>query len=205
MRTHLFWPLALLALTIGDARIRAQDLSLPSDSASSSSKRPRTTGTYVRISGTFSRNVGGIIPSGRRGVLPINLGMTVQPIVIMPTQSSSEMASGVDLDVVRPSQRFPARDQTKPEKAAPPETPPLPGIDLSRPKPPAPKEEQGVPADPSRLMDLGMAAAAREEYGKAASRFRQVTEAAQHMALGYFLRAQAEFALGQAPTDGRPH
>ena len=44
-------------------------------------------------------------------------------------------------------------------------------------------------------MDLGRAAFAEQAFGTAARRFGQVTEVAPHLPLGYFLRAEAEFAL----------
>jgi hypothetical protein len=116
MRTHFFWPLALLALCLGETHLRAQELDIPSGDSGSGS-RPRARGWYVRISGVFSRTPGGPMNLGRRTGFPVNLGMTAQPIVIVPVQSSD--GTGVDLDVTRPSGRFPARDQAKPENTPP--------------------------------------------------------------------------------------
>jgi hypothetical protein len=121
--------------------------------------------------------------------------------------------SGVDLDVIRPSRRFGNGVEKVPEKVSPPPEAPLPGIDISKPKapqrpddrppqpPPPPRPPVEVdkrdPDDPWRLMDLGRAAFAQQEFGKAVWRFGQVTEVSPNMPLGYFLRAQAEFALGK--------
>jgi hypothetical protein len=217
MRTHIGWPLALLALGLGEIQVRAQDIPVsPYDVYSG--KRTRYHGSYVRISSVVSRMPGPIL-GGPRAVQPTNISATTQPIIIMPPPSTD--LSGVDLDVVRPPWRqgnLPARvierdSESGLEKALPPAEPlPLGGIDLSKPKPsdvrpplpapiPAPSppapEDRRDPDDPWRLMDLGRAAFAGQEFGTAARRFGQVTEVAPHLPLGYFLRAQAEFALGK--------
>jgi len=116
MRTHIFWPLALLALGLGETQIRAQELfSLPTDSGSSGS-RTKSRGWYVRISGTISRSVGAPVGFGRRAAVPSSIQATVQPIVIVPLPSSD--VAGVDLDVVRPSRRFgPAAEKVAPRSA----------------------------------------------------------------------------------------
>jgi hypothetical protein len=147
----------------------------------------------------------------------------VTPIVVVSPPESD--LGGVDLDVVRPPWRqgsAPARTiergpesppERAPEKIAPPAAPRPPGIDLSKPKPPdappppppkpaplpppQPGEDRRDPDDPWRLMDLGRAAFAQQEFGNAARRFRQVTEVAPNLPLGYFLLAQADFALGK--------
>jgi hypothetical protein len=117
MRTHIFWPLALLALGIGETQIRAQEpiSSVTATYSESSGSRTKSGGWYVRISASVSRNVGQV-GVGRRPSVPVTVGATVQPIVIVPVPSTG--ASGVDLDVVRPSLRFgPAGEKVAPRAA----------------------------------------------------------------------------------------
>jgi tetratricopeptide (TPR) repeat protein len=130
----------------------------------------------------------------------------VTPIVVAPPDDD---LSGVDLDVVRPRRRVasaperipPPREPRSPEVVKPPpddqQPERLPKPASPPPPPPKPEEDRRDPNDPWRLMDLGKAAFTNQEYGNAARRFGQVTEVAPNLPLGYFLRAQAEFALGK--------
>jgi hypothetical protein len=217
MRTHIGWPLALLLLGIGETQLRAQDFYYRPSNTSSDVKPVKYHGSYVRISAGVMRMPGPIM-GGPRAVQPTNISTTLQPIIIMPPPSSGDL-SGVDLDVVRRMGVSPGRvlerdsEGTTPLKTLPPAEPAsLAGIGLSKPKqadspqplstpisapPSAPPEDRRDPDDPWRLMDLGKAAFANQEYGTAARRFRQVTEVAPNLPLGYFLLAQAELALGK--------
>jgi hypothetical protein len=222
MRRHIGWPLTFFTLILTAAELRAQWPYYPPDWGVSGSG---VSFTYTRrsysVSGYVSNayGLGGFYPPFGRSFgysqRQVIVQQVVTPIILQPPPAPEPDLSPLDLDVIRPSRRFPARAETPPERVPPPEPPPLPGIDISRPKPPprpedkppplpvppAPKppptEEQRAPDDPWRLMDLGKAAFLKEEFGKAAWRFRQVTEVAPTLALGYFLRAQAEFALGK--------
>jgi hypothetical protein len=117
---------------------------------------------------------------------------------------------GYDLDALPPKKANPAKD-AEPEPA--PEFKGMPGVDVSVPKkplrpedvPPMPKEPDPKPRpEPrdgfdknARPVDFGLWAFARGEYGLAAQWFRQATVAEPKAARGYFLLAQAEFALGK--------
>jgi hypothetical protein len=218
MRKHLGWPLALLAFAIGETQVRGQWPYFPPYDVSGSGFSITVTRRGYRFSGYVSRSygLGGLFgPFGSsfgyssRQVIVQNV---VTPIVVVPPPESD--LSGVDLDVVRPTRRGAAAPEKVPETIPPPADRRPPGIDISKPKPPQrpddrpppkpapppppqPGEDKRDPDDPWRLMDLGRAAFAKQEYGTAARRFRQVTEVAPTLPLGYFLRAQAEFALGK--------
>jgi hypothetical protein len=118
--------------------------------------------------------------------------------------------AGVDLDVVKPQNQ----QRRVPEQVPSPPEPALPGVDVSvprprvlpgeqpakpepapRPPPPQPREE---PRDETtRLLDLGRAAFAHQEYGLAALRFQQAAAAKPREPLPHFLLAEALFALGK--------
>jgi hypothetical protein len=131
---------------------------------------------------------------------------------------------GVDLDLVplkKPLPREPVEPQPKPSETEP--IKPLPGVDVSKPRAPVRPGDPGQPVqpplkDPLRpapaiprppdplpdareesawLIELGLAAFRDGEYGVAAQRFRQAADVEPKLARGYFLLAQAEFAMGK--------
>jgi hypothetical protein len=121
--------------------------------------------------------------------------------------------AGEDLDVVRPSKRFPpkeAREPDMPGKDVSVPRKPVRPDDVQPPPPPPPEPEKVKPPPPkppppsddpqeenARLVALGLKAFTEEEYGRAAQRFRQATRADPNAPRAYFLLAQAEFALGK--------
>jgi hypothetical protein len=83
----------------------------------------------------------------------------------------------------------------KPKAEAPPEKArPAPP---KKPKEPAALPEEDPQAECLRLLELGRAAFAAAEYGRAAERFRRAAAADPRQVLAPFLRAQALFALGK--------
>jgi hypothetical protein len=81
-----------------------------------------------------------------------------------------------------------------PKKEDPPPKPPEPDMPPP-PRPPMP--EENPVAENARLIGLGKAAFAAEEYGRAAQRFRQAATVLPTDALSHFLHAQALLALGK--------
>jgi tetratricopeptide (TPR) repeat protein len=116
---------------------------------------------------------------------------------------------GYDLDQV-PVKKAPAVEPEEPSK-------PLPGVDVSKPKPtvrpgdlpekPAVKGPPELPPPPGplpdprdeslRLLELGTGAFQAGAYGLAGQRFRQATQVNPALSPAYFLLAQAEVALGK--------
>jgi hypothetical protein len=133
------------------------------------------------------------------------------PPFLGPRSSLEEETAGVDLDLVPPKK--------KPEPAPKPGPEPpdmefkLPGgKDVSVPRPPVrpedlppkkvepPPPKKDEPKDRhAQLIEMGLKAFAEQEYGLAAQRFRAASEAEPKKALGHFLLAQAQFALGKYP------
>lgn len=113
---------------------------------------------------------------------------------------------GVDLDVVRPPW---APEQ--PRRGVPAVAPPAPEMakrvepkkeaPLEKPAPIQPPMPQPPPAKPDeeskRLIALGIAAFRDQEYGLAAQRFHQASEADPAAARPHFLLGQAYLALGK--------
>lgn len=134
---------------------------------------------------------------------------------LTPRPTLEEEVAGIDLDLVQPKSKRPEVLEP-PRPAAPPR--PLPGEDVSKPKPPlrpgdlppapkdkAPEVKPPAPKPPrldpreenDRLVNLGLAAFREKEYGLAAQRFLQATLAEPKSARAYFLLAQAQFAVGK--------
>jgi hypothetical protein len=123
--------------------------------------------------------------------------------------------SGIDLDLV------PAKKPVDAPKPPPPPPFEIPGgVDVSVPKKPVrpddPPPELKVKPEPprpgpaplpppknnpveeaARLVNLGLAAFANQEYGIAALRFRQATDMDPELARAHFLAAQANLTLGK--------
>jgi tetratricopeptide (TPR) repeat protein len=124
---------------------------------------------------------------------------------------------GYDLDQVPIKRAAPpdSGESRKPAAEEPSPSKPLPGVDVSKSKPPVrpgdpPVEPRRAPdlpqppeplADPrdesARLLELGTGAFQAGAYGLAAQRFRQATQVMPALARAHFLLAQAEFALGK--------
>jgi len=83
-------------------------------------------------------------------------------------------------------------DRDRALQPAPAEVPKPP--EPARPAPEAPKEIPPVPVD---LMSRGKQAFAVQEYGRAERLFRKMTDKEPQNPLGYFLLAQAQFALAK--------
>jgi hypothetical protein len=140
-----------------------------------------------------------------------------RPLVLAPVDDD---VAGVDLDLIKPPRSLPPRQAPAPRPPEP--QPELPGVDVSvprktvrpdepepekkakpeppppKPRPPAPAPPQEEPRDESgRLIQLGLEAFARQEYGLAARRFEQAAVADPAAPLSHFLQAQAQFALGK--------
>ncbi len=88
--------------------------------------------------------------------------------------------------------RQPFRDEPPPEKPGAGEPPDRPPPRLPR----GPAAEPEPKAEAARQTALGREAFAREEYGRAAERFRRASALAADEALPHFLLAQAHVALG---------
>jgi tetratricopeptide (TPR) repeat protein len=105
-----------------------------------------------------------------------------------------------DRDVRPPPARvpppMPPADQPKPPPPKPPPPPPKPPEPLKPPpEPPGPLDDPA--AENARLVELGRAAFADGEYGRAALRFRQAVAVAPKQPLAHFALGQALFALGK--------
>jgi hypothetical protein len=95
----------------------------------------------------------------------------------------------------------PKREELPPPKEMPPEEKPKPAPQRKAKEPadlPRPPMPEGEPnAENARLIEVGLAAFAAGEYGRAAERFRQAAAIAPERPRAYFLLAQAWFALGK--------
>jgi hypothetical protein len=167
---------------------------------------------------------GGIgVPAYPYGPVPRVTVQYVTPVYVSPPppvrllgagRPADDDIAGIDLDLI------PAKKP--PEAAKPPAPPPFEipgGVDVSVPKKPVRPEDQPEikvkpeppkPAPPplpppknnpveeaARLVNLGLAAFANQEYGLAALRFRQATDVDPESARAHFLAAQASLALGK--------
>jgi hypothetical protein len=138
-----------------------------------------------------------------------------KPFQRMPTLQ--EETAGIDLDAQSPGKKLvpeeppeppanlPGQDVSKPRPPVRPEDPPPPKPKIPKeappPKEPPPPEEPPPQANPrdenARLVNLGLAAFAAQEYVLAAHRFRQATLVEPKSAPAHFFLAQAQFALGK--------
>jgi hypothetical protein len=99
---------------------------------------------------------------------------------------------------IRPEERERARQPEPPVPPMPPAPPKARAPEPRQPEWPRPLRPAADPqAENARLVALGREAFAAGEYGRAAERFRQATEAAPHEPLAHFLLAQAQVALGK--------
>jgi hypothetical protein len=113
--------------------------------------------------------------------------------------------SGIDLDVESPDKIWGSKQNAKAPgppknmemaKAAPPDEKKQPVIAIPA-KPPAPPPILDLPPDGKRLVDLGIFAFRKGEYGSALLRFRQASEEKPPPARTAFLQAQACLAVGK--------
>jgi hypothetical protein len=141
-------------------------------------------------------------PPPRREVPPVE---RVQP----PPEAPEPLPKGDEVGGFRPLDpdnraraRQPMPDQPKPEPPPEPLPPPPPKPPPRPPNQPPelphpPMPETDPQAEYARLIDLGRAAFAAGEYGRAAQRFRQAADVDPREPFAHFLLAQALFALGK--------
>ncbi len=123
------------------------------------------------------------------------------------TKRPSYDVSGIDLDVESPDKIWGGKQNAKaPEppkkmemaKVAPPEEKKLPVIAIpAKPPAPVPPPILDLPPDGKRLVDLGIFAFRKGEYGSALLRFRQASEEKPPAPRTAFLQAQAYVAVGK--------
>lgn len=140
---------------------------------------------YVLPAGFMSNTV---IITQPQVLSPINPAAMLPNLPTVPPLEERE-----DVIIIRPKAGGvrnlpPVREGVvKPDRVKPFDPPPLI----------APRAERGPAAESARQLQLGKEAFSKGEYGRALERFSQASRLAPNDAMTYFLKAQAEMALGK--------
>jgi len=138
----------------------------------------------------------------------INNNINIPAAALRPPEADPD--GDVDQIVIRPRNRVPADPRLDPRLPREEDDRPLPGEEAGGFRPLRPEDRDRVRAMPpaipdvpaprndhERLLGAGRDAFAAREYGRALRHFKQATEADTNEAVGYFLLAQAQFAVGK--------
>jgi hypothetical protein len=113
-----------------------------------------------------------------------------------PDAMADPAMPGRDVGDFRPLEPNNRRRAEQPLPPPEPVPPPVPNVNVP-PLPRPPEPEANPVAESTRLIGIGKAAFAEQEYGRAAERFLQASKLAPNEAMPHFLRAQALLAMGK--------